>query len=129
MSESTRGHTIVFKTGKLHELDKASNALNEEGIPFFKETESSSGVRLAMPFQPDMGPGTWYSILVPDQVKEQAKSVLSNLPFEISSDPDIWHFGSSEKQKRWWKIFTWAMLVFAAVFVIGYIINLFYQIV
>jgi len=47
MSESTRGHTIVFKTGKLHELDMASNALSDEGIPFFKLTESSSGVHLA----------------------------------------------------------------------------------
>jgi len=120
-----RGHTIVFKTGKLHELDMAANVLSEEGIPFFKETESSSGVRLAMPFQPEMGPGTWYSILVPDQLKEQAKSTLSKLPFEIDNDPDIWHFGATEKQKRWWKTFAWLMLVLGALFVAVYIFNLF----
>ena len=124
MNELARGHTIVCKTGKLHELDMAANVLSEEGIPFFKETESSSGVRLAMPFQPEMGPGTWYSILVPDQQKEQAMSVLSNLPFEIGSDPDIWHFGSSEKQKLWWKIFVWFMLVLVALFLSVYIFNL-----
>jgi hypothetical protein len=125
MTESTRGHTTVFKTGKLHELDMAANVLSEEGIPFFKETESSSGLRLAMPFQPAMGPGIWYSILVPDELKEQAKSVLSNLPFKIGTEPDIWHFGSSEKQKRWWKIFAWFMLVLVAAFFGVYIINLF----
>jgi len=46
MSESKREHTVVFKTGKLYELDMASNVLQDEGMPFFKETESSSGVRL-----------------------------------------------------------------------------------
>jgi hypothetical protein len=125
MSELARRHTIVFKTGKLHELDMAANVLSEEGIPFFKETVSSSGVRLAMPFQPEMGPGTWYSILVPDQLKEQAKSALSYLPFEIDTDPDIWHFGAAEKQKRWWKTFAWLMLVLGALFVAVYIFNLF----
>ena len=125
MTESTRGHTTVFKTGKLHELDMAADVLIDEGIPFFKETESSSGVRLAMPFQPAMGPGTWYSILVPDPLIEKAKSVLSNLPFEIGTDPDIWHFGSSKKQKRWWKAFAWFMIVLAAVFLCGYVVNLF----
>lgn len=125
MTESTRGHTTVFKTGKLHELDMAANVLSDEGIPFFKETESSSGVRLAMPFQPDMGPGTWYSILVPDQLKEQAKSALSNLLFEIGTDPDIWHFSSSEKQKRWWKIFAWLILVLGALFLSVFFFSLF----
>ena len=93
MIESTRGHTIVFKTGQLHELDMAANVLSDEGIPFFKETESSSAVRLPMPLQPEMGPETWYSILVPDQLIDHPKSVLSNLPFEIGTDPAIWHIG------------------------------------
>ena len=125
MSDSTRGHIIVFKTGKLHELDMAANALSDEGIPFFKETKSSSGVRLAMPFQPNMGPGTCYSILVPDQLKEHASSVLSNLPFDIGTDPDIWHIGVPEKQKRWWKIFAWLMLFLCAVFLSIYVFDLF----
>jgi hypothetical protein len=47
MTEFARGHTTVFKTGKLHELDMAANVLRGQGIPFFKETESSSGARLA----------------------------------------------------------------------------------
>lgn len=125
MDQSTRGHTTVFKTGKLHELDMASNALSDEEIPFFKQTESSSGVRLVMSFQPAMGPGTWYSILVPDQLVEKAKVVLSDLPIEIDTDPDVWHSGSSEKQKRWWKIFTWLMLALVAIFLGAYIYNLF----
>jgi hypothetical protein len=67
----------------------AANSLGDEGIPFFKQTESSSGVRTAMSLQPAMGPGTWYSILVPDRIIEQAKSSLSNLLFEIGTNPDI----------------------------------------
>lgn len=125
MIESKREYTVVFKTGKLYELDMASNALQDEGIPFFKETESSSGVRLAMSFQPSMGPGTWYSILIPDQLVDEAKSVLSKLPFEIGTEPEVWHFGSSEKQKRWWKIFVWFILILGALFLGFYIYNLF----
>ncbi len=102
----------------------AANVLSNEGIPFFNETESSSGVRLSMPLQPKMGPGTWYSILVPEQLNEHAKSVLSNLPFEIGTDPDNWHFGSPERQKRWWKIFILLILVLGVSFLCLYIFNL-----
>jgi hypothetical protein len=62
--EHTNKFVCVLKTGKLFEHDLASNALTEHGIPFHKQLETSSGLRLAMPFQPSMGPGTWYNILV-----------------------------------------------------------------
>jgi len=78
-----------------------------------------------MSFQPAMGPGTLYSILVSDKLVEQAKVVLSNLPIEIDTEPEVWHFGSSEKQKRWWKIFTWFILALIALFFGAFIYNLF----
>lgn len=103
-------HRVILKTGKLHELNMASTILSDRGIPFYKEEETVSGLKTAMPFQPVMGPGTWYSILVPEIAFDDARLILSELPFEITVDPDIWHFESSSKTKRRWKIISWIII-------------------
>lgn len=103
-------HIVIFKTGKLHEIDMASKRLAERGIPFYKQEESVSGLTTAYPFQPSMEPGTWFSILVPEIAFDDAKLVLSELPFAITVDPDIWHFDSSAKTKRRWKIISWIII-------------------
>jgi hypothetical protein len=105
MERNKTNHICVFKTGKLYEHDMARNALTENNIPHYNETETVSGLRLAMPFPPEMAPGRFYSILVPKNAVEDAKSILSELPIDVTTDPDIWHFNPSEKAKRIWKIF------------------------
>ena len=111
MGETEVKHVVIFKTAKLQELDMAASALSERNIPFFKQEESSSGARFAMSFQPAMGPGTWFSILVANHLAEEAKGVLSNLPFNIQIEPDIWHFDASGKQKRGWKVYIWFVII------------------
>ena len=103
-------HRVIFKTGKLHELDMASNILADRGIPFYRQEESVSGLKTAMPFQPSIGPGTWFSILVPEIAFDDAKRFLSELPFEISTDPEIWNFDNSVKTKRRWKMISWILI-------------------
>jgi hypothetical protein len=107
MSEN---HICILRTGKLFEHDITINALKENDIPHFKQMETSSGLRLAMPFQPAMGPGTYYNILVPKQFAEKAKEILKELPIDVTTEPEIWHFGASEKSKKGWRFYVWFVL-------------------
>ena len=124
MEQNHSNHVCVLKTGRLHEHDLAINALKDNNIPHYKEMETSSGLRLAMPFQPEMGSGTFYSILVPEQAVSDAKNILNELPIDLTTDPEIWHFRPNEKVKRFWKIFIWINLTFGLLFLIVYLINL-----
>jgi hypothetical protein len=116
----TNKHVCTLSTGKLFEHDMAANALKEKNIPFYKQMETSSGLRIAMPFQPAMGPGTYYNILVSSEFEEEAKSILGNLPIDLTVDPDLWHFGATETIKRRWKIYIIIFLAFSFVaFAVG----------
>jgi hypothetical protein len=117
-------HVRIFKTGKLYELDMASHLLSDRGIPFYRESENSGGLRLAMPFQPVMGPGQWYSILVHKDNADRAKDELNNLPFEITTNPDIWNFGPSATIKKFWRMGTWIYLLIGFLLLIMYIYDL-----
>ena len=102
----------VFKTGKIYELDMAANILEENNMPFYKQQDLSSGLRFAMPFLPVIGPGMWYSILVPKQSYEEAREILLGLPMDITTEPDVWHFGPTLKVKKWFIRLAWAYLFF-----------------
>jgi hypothetical protein len=114
----------IMKTGKLYELDMAMNALTEKKIPFYKEEVSSSGLRFAMSFQPSMGPGTWYAIIVPEVAVNEARNILEGLPLEVSTNPDIWHFGASKKARTGWRIYAWIILIITFLFLIKYLYDL-----
>ena len=113
--ESNSNHICVLRTGKLLDHDLAANTLTENGIPFYKQMETISGLKLAMPFQPAMGPGTYYNILVPEKFSEEAKHILNELPIDVTTDPEVFHFGASEKVKAGWKIYVWIILAITAV--------------
>ena len=102
----------------------AANALAEKKIPFYRESVSSSGLRFAMPFQPSMGPGTWFAIIVPEVAVNEARNVLEGLPFEISNKPDIWHFGASQKARSRWRIYAWITLIITLLLLIKYLYDL-----
>ncbi len=123
MNNDNTSFVCVLKTGKTYEHDMAANALLDNGIPFYKEQETCSGLRLAMPFQSSMGPGAYYSILVPEQAIDDAKNILNELPIDLTTEPDIWHFSPNEKAKRYWKIFIWLNLGIALMFLIFQLIN------
>lgn len=109
---------LVFKTGKLYELDMVANALEEKHIPFFRQEESSGGVRFAMPFQPSMGPGTGFCIFVPRKAVDDAMEILSGMPFETSTNPSVWDFGARSAARRYWRIYAWVLLVMFGLFLI-----------
>jgi hypothetical protein len=111
-ADSSGKHTCILRTGKLSAHDIAVDALREKGIPFFKRMETSSGLRLAMPFQPAMGPGTYYCLFVPQEWAQKSTALVNELPIDVTIAPAVWHFGASDNAKRKWKTAVWLMLVF-----------------
>jgi hypothetical protein len=82
----------VFVTGKLIQFDMAVDALKQASIPFQSRVETGTGMKLAMPVAPTPGPGTFWSILVPEKALAGARAVLSELPFPITTSPGPWDF-------------------------------------
>ena len=113
-----QGHEIILRTGKIYEFEMACNALGEAGIPHIKQEETFTGLKTGY-VQPVMGPGVFFNLLVPTALKEEALKKISELPIEITTDPDIWHYGADEKSKTYWKIYALIVLaIFTALIVI-----------
>ena len=94
-----------MRTGQLYQIDMADQALNTAQIPHFLREETSSGMRIAMPVSPSMGPGNWFVLLVPEEYADVARKVLSELPLEISLNPDVWDCQPTEEKRRRWRIY------------------------
>ena len=121
--ESDSNHICILKTGRLLDHDLAANTLTENGIPFYKQMETITGLKLAMPFQPAMGPGTYYNILVPERFSKEAKLILSELPIDLTEEPDLFHFGATDKEKSDWKFYVWVILAITAIVLLGSIVQ------
>jgi hypothetical protein len=116
-----QGHRIILKTGKLLDFELACNALKEAGIPFVKQEENYTGLKEAY-CQPVMGPGNFFNLIVPFPFETKATQVISELPIEITLEPELWHYGADDKSKKYWKIYALIVLGISA---IGLVINLF----
>jgi hypothetical protein len=93
-------------------MDMAMEALKNGEIPCFKQMETASGLKISM--QPDFpwqGPGTWWAVYVAEPALEEAKAILSGIPFRIGTQPDYWHFTSSPTIKKWIKVFITLWLI------------------
>jgi hypothetical protein len=122
-TEDDADFTVIFKTGRIWEYDMVVNTLKDKDIPFQSFEESSSGLRFAMPLRATPGPGVWWGVSVPQQHIEKAGSLLSELPIDVTTTPDVWHFSSSTKVKTGLKIYAWIVLAFTAASLIYKIID------
>ncbi len=104
-----RDYEVILRTGRIFDFEMACDALREAGIPFVKQEESVTGIKDGY-VQPSMGPGSFFNLLVPKQFKGKAVQVISELPIELTLEPDFWHYGADERSKRWWKIFAMVVL-------------------
>lgn len=95
---------VMFCTGQIMKFDMAVNALKQAGIPHQTRTETSTGLKVAVSVTPGMGPGNYFTLLVPASAEPEAKLVLSELPFEVTTNPDSWDFQPRPTTKRWLKI-------------------------
>ena len=107
--------TEVFRTGRLWEVELVANELKKQGVPFYQEEQNSGGLRLAKPVMPNMGPGLWWVVLVPESIVKQAKSIISTLPIEVTESPGVWHYNSGKP--NW--LFKWYSISILAMFLIG----------
>jgi len=102
---------VVLRTGQVWQFDMAVDALKAAGIPHMAEEETVGGLRLAMPVAPAPGPGVFWSLRVPAAEEEKAKRVLSELPFEIKTDPGPWDFEPPPSGKKVRKVLLLVALV------------------
>lgn len=125
MSVERTNFVPVLRTGHLVHLDWASNALDEAGVPYLRREESSGGIRLAMPVVPSVGPGTWWTILVPEESVPRAREILNSLPFEQTTMPDVWSFQPRPAVKLGWQIYAGISLGFIVIAAIATLLGLF----
>jgi len=119
-AEPSGESVVVLETGRLFEADMATSALEEAGVPHYRQVQSSSGLSLAMPVAPSAGPGVYWVVRVPEEAATTAKSVLDSLPLEAEESPGVWDFGPTEDAKSLHRTWALALLVlFAAAFLTG----------
>ena len=82
----------VFTTGKIIQFNMAIDALRQAHIPVQTQENTGTGMQLSMPVAPTPGPGVFWSILVPEKALGDARQVLSELPFPITTNPAPWDF-------------------------------------
>ena len=104
MEDGRTTFVTIFCTGQLTKFDLAVNALKEAGIAHQVRAETSTGLKVAMPITPAMGPGRFFAVLVPASAEAEARVVLSDLPFEITTNPGPWDFQPRPRVKRFWTI-------------------------
>ena len=124
MDKNKTDNEVVLRTGKAHEFDMAKSMLSEHKIPFTTMQESVSGLKVSAPVTSAPGPGQWWAVLVPSQVVDEARAALSELPFEIETNPDIWHLGTPEKARIGWRVYAWIVLGLSVLFLICYVLSL-----
>jgi hypothetical protein len=124
MKEAGTDFVTVLCTGQLVKFDMAVGALREAGIAHQVRAETSTGLKVAMPVIAAPGPGRFFTILVPANVESEARQVLSELPFEITTNPGSWDFEPQPTVKGWLKVFIIGVVALLLLYWIVYIIGI-----
>ncbi len=109
---------VILKTGRLHEADMLAQELEHLGVPHSRGMENFSGLRFAMPALPVQGPGTFFTVMVPEAAAGDARSVLNALPI-TPEVPRLWSYNPRPWAKNAFIFYAWVMLIglaLAAVF-------------
>jgi hypothetical protein len=119
--EEKNNFVVIFRTGKPYEFEMAKDVLEENNIPYYTQYYSYTGLRFATPLVRTPGLGSFWDVLVPSNKIEEARAILSELPFEVGFASDPWHFGPTKTVKKFWKIY---LLILTVFIVIGLILGL-----
>ena len=114
----------VFRTGRTWEVEMVANELQNRGIPFYQQEQTSSGLRFAKPLATAMGPSVWWLIYAPEKSQEQVEAVISDLPIEVTKNPGVWHYNASGKPSKWFRWYYLVILVFITAYIINGLIDL-----
>jgi hypothetical protein len=124
VDEGSTDFLVVLCTGQLMKFDMAVAAFKGAGIAHQVRAETSTGLRLAMPVAAGPGPGAFFSVLVPADAESQAKQVLSELPFEATTNPGAWDFAPQPTVKGWGKVVVVILVGLLAWFIIHWVIEI-----
>jgi len=82
----------VFTTGKIVQFEMALDVLRQAHFPVLTQENTGTGMKLSMPVAPTPGPGVFWSLSVPEKALGDARNLLSELPFPITTNPAPWDF-------------------------------------
>lgn len=72
----------VLRVADLWPADMVCAAFDDEGIRYYRRLETSTGLELAMPAAPAGGPGVFFTVWVPMEVRDQATALIDDLPID-----------------------------------------------
>lgn len=78
-AEEDTNYVLVFRSGKLDEIEMATEALQEAHLPYCTQKETPNCLIEATPELPAPWLACWL-ICVPQNVESQAQKILSALP-------------------------------------------------
>lgn len=122
--ELNSNHICVLKTESFLDHTVAVNALTENGIPFYKQMETATGLKIDMTLQ-QMGSGVCYYILVPERFLEEAKQILSELPIDHEDNSVFYNFAAIEKEQSGWGLYFRVLLSIMAFIFIAMLLKIF----
>jgi hypothetical protein len=106
---------VVFRTGRVYELDVAQDTLRDAGIPSYAQEEGIGGLVTALPSSPVAGPGVWFNVLVPEERLADARNALSDAPLalalDLDSEPGVGHFDPGRRWRATWRIYAAVVLL------------------
>jgi|GEM_PF-1028983 len=118
----TPENVVVFESGKLWEADLMAGVFDEEGIPYFRQDKTSSGVTFNLPVAPSMAPGDTWTIVVPKPFSEEASELVLAHRLALPSDEsaNVWGFAPTARGKVAWKLYALvALSLFALIAFFG----------
>jgi hypothetical protein len=121
------GTVVVFRSGLLHEADLVADALEEAGIPFFRQVENAAGLVFAMPVAPAPGPGAAWLILVPARKLAAARRLIRRLPVSADPSPGFWGFHPRPEVKQFYRQYAWVYIVGMALVFLWTLVRLFME--
>ncbi len=94
----------AFYTAKVYEYDHVCQILKTVRIPHFGRQITVSGLSLAMPVMPAVGPGLYWGVFVPQAMHAQTRATLEAEGFTVTPPPAPWAFAPAAHIQRIWKI-------------------------
>jgi hypothetical protein len=112
-----KNYVLVFRSGKLDEIEMATKALQEAHVPYCIQKETPNCLIEATPELPAPWLACWV-IRVPQEAEGQAQKILAALPLEMRTSPAASGLRPFAKVKSGWRAFAIGMLLVMLVWLI-----------
>ncbi len=112
-----KNFVLVFRSGKLSEIEMVMKALQEARVPYCIQKETPNCLIEATPELPAPWLVCWL-IRVPRDVESQAQKILAALPLEMRTNPTVLGLRPFLKLKSGRRVFTIGMLLVMLIWLI-----------